>query len=185
MAYLRFLDSNELVRCMVTPVGEHIVTLSFPDTVMVNTSGFDLFLDAEGKIDIGGISYHSFQTVCRNDEVTGAYNGYQLSNDGSVYVEPVVTIPEPEPLYEPTEEELAEQERQQSISALTESIENKKQELAKTDYIIVKLYEYSLVGKECEEYDLDELHVQRQAIRDEINDLEQELSVLLTAEEQE
>jgi len=185
MAYLKFLDSDAYIPCMVTPVGEHIVTLAFPGDAEVNTNGFDLFLDAKGEIDIGGTSYHGFQTIYRNDEITEAYNGYQLSNDGSVYVEPVVVIPEPEPLYEPTAEELAEQERQQAISILTDTIWNKKQELADTDYIIVKLYEYSLVGKECEEYDLDMLHSQRQSIRDEINHLEQELSVLLTVEEQE
>lgn len=105
-----------------------------------------------------------------------------MSNDGSVYVEPVVIIPGSEPPYEPTEEELAERERQQQISALGEVIADKKQELAETDYIIVKLYEYSLVGKECEEYNLDEVHTQRQAIRDEINNLEQELATLNSEE---
>lgn len=185
MAYVKFLNSEELIPCMVLPEKEHVVTLSFPDTASVNTSGFDLFLDAAGEIDIGGTFYHGFQTIYRNNEVTEAYNGYQLSNDGSVYVEPVVVTPEPEPPYEPTEAELAESARQQSISVCTEAIKSKKQELAETDYVIVKLYEYSLVGKECAEYDLEELHAQRQAIRDEINDLEQELSALLTEEEQE
>lgn len=54
MAYLRFLDSEDLISCKVIPVGENIVSLVFPADIEVNTSGFDLFLDEKGKIDIGG-----------------------------------------------------------------------------------------------------------------------------------
>ena len=77
-----------------------------------------------------------------------------------------------------TKEELAEVERQSGISELQNQIQQKKDELAKTDYIPVKLYEYFLAGKECEEYDIDEIHAQRQKIRDEINSLELQLKKL-------
>ncbi len=104
MAYLKFLDSNSLIKCSVVPQGENVVSIKFSDAIVVDTSGFDLFLDKEGEVDIGGEHYRGFNTIYRNDEVTAEYNGYQLSNDGSVYVEP-----ELEPEYEPTLEEVMEQ----------------------------------------------------------------------------
>ena len=104
MAYLKFLDSKTLLKCTVVPAGDNIVTLKFPDSVTVDTSGFDLSLDAQGEHDIGGDSYHGFTTVYRNDEETAKYNGYQLSNDGSVYEDQ----PQPTPV-EPTLDELKAQ----------------------------------------------------------------------------
>lgn len=53
-----------------------------------------------------------------------------------------------------------------------ERIMELKQELNKTDYKIIKCSEYQLVGLELP-YDIVTLHAQRQAIRDEINKLEQ------------
>ena len=43
--------------------------------------------------------------------------------------------------------------------------------LAVEDYKIIKCYEYYLAGKP-EPYDIEELHTTRQAMRDEINELE-------------
>ena len=169
MAYLKFLKTKELLPCTVIPQGEHIVSLNFQNPQDVNLDGFNLYLDAAGTIDIGGKAYREYNTLYRSiDDLT-----YQLSNDGSVYV-----IPEEQPVHESTEEELAEAERQKNISELQVKIRQKKDELAQTDYIPVKLYEYSLAGKECEEYDINEVHVQRQAIRDEINLLESQLKKL-------
>lgn len=108
MAYVRFLGDEAAHRAIVIPnETENIVTLKFEEEKEVNTSGFDLFLDEECEVDIGGDSYHGYTTMYRNDEVTEEYNGYQLSNDGSVYVPPEPE-PEPEP-YVPTLEELKEQ----------------------------------------------------------------------------
>lgn len=103
MAYLKFLDSNNLIPCTVNPSG-NVVTLEFPGSVIVDKSGFRLYLDPEGEHDIGGEDYLGYTTIYRNDEVTAAYNGYQLSNDGSVWTPPEPT-PEPEPSPEPTLEE--------------------------------------------------------------------------------
>lgn len=50
-----------------------------------------------------------------------------------------------------------------------------KAELNSTDYKIIKCSECSLAGEELP-YDIAELHVQRQALRDEINELEEENS---------
>ena len=47
-------------------------------------------------------------------------------------------------------------------------------ELDSTDYKVIKCYEYSLVGKETP-YDIETLHAERQALRDEINVLQAEL----------
>lgn len=61
---------------------------------------------------------------------------------------------------EPSEEEI----KQRRIAEL-------KAELNSTDYKIIKCSECSLAGAELP-YDIVELHAQRQAIRDEINELE-------------
>ena len=108
MAYLKFLNSQHLIRAVVTPES-NVVTLRFYNDVIVNTSGFHLYLDENGEVDIGGESYLKYNTIYRNDEITAAYNGYQLSNDGSVYVPPEPE-PEPEPVppYIPTLEEIKE-----------------------------------------------------------------------------
>ena len=52
-----------------------------------------------------------------------------------------------------------------------QSADELKALLADTDYQIIKAYEYALVGLEVE-YDIEALHAERQAIRDEINALE-------------
>lgn len=109
MAYLRFADSNSLIPCAVSPSG-HVVTLKFEKNVVVDTSGFHLFLDKEGEVDIGGKSYLNFKTIYRNDEETEKYNGYQLSDDGSIYVPPKPPEPPVPPVPpEPTLEELQEE----------------------------------------------------------------------------
>lgn len=124
MAYLKFLNSKNLIKCTVKPDG-NIVTLKFPDTVVVNTSGFHLFLDEAGQVDIGGDSYIGFTTIYRNDEETAKYNGYQLSNDGSEYVEPPKPEPTPEPEpYVPTLEEVKEMKVQEMNRIQQETIQS-------------------------------------------------------------
>lgn len=54
-----------------------------------------------------------------------------------------------------------------------EQITARKEELAKTDYQIIKCSEYRLAGLEAP-YDIAALHAQRQALRDQINALEEE-----------
>lgn len=48
-----------------------------------------------------------------------------------------------------------------------------RKELEKTDYQVIKTSEYQLLGLE-DPYDTDALHAERQALRDEINELEKE-----------
>lgn len=90
MSYIKFKGKRETHQAKVTPQG-NIVTLSFSGNPAVSTSGFEVFLDAACELRIG--NYLSYTTIYRNDEVTETYNGYQLSNDGTVYVAPVQPIP--------------------------------------------------------------------------------------------
>lgn len=53
-----------------------------------------------------------------------------------------------------------------------QQIESLKKELAATDYKVIKCAECMLAG-EVIPYDADELHAERQGIRDKINELEQ------------
>lgn len=53
------------------------------------------------------------------------------------------------------------------------TVEQLKQQLADTDYRIIKCYEYELMGLPLP-YDIAELHASRQAIRDTIADMEGE-----------
>lgn len=85
MAYIQFLDSTAIIPCDVIPNGEHVVTLKFYDAVIVDTNGFELYLDKDKEYKIG--NYSTYTTIYRNDETTAKKNGYQLSNDGSVYEE--------------------------------------------------------------------------------------------------
>ena len=89
-----FLNSEKPVEGTVKVISSHVVELR---GVEQNLSGFHVLKNGApyGK-------YESFTTLYRTVD-----GGYQLSNDGSVYVEPEPT-PEPEP-YEPTLEELKEQ----------------------------------------------------------------------------
>ena len=107
MAYIKFKDSEKLIHCIVHPVGTNIITLQFQnaESIEVNTSGLDVFLDPEGKKNIGGDAYADFTTIFRNDDVTAEYNGYQLSNDGSVYTpEPIEPIEPVQPTIEQVQE---------------------------------------------------------------------------------
>ena len=54
-----------------------------------------------------------------------------------------------------------------------EQIAELKKQLSATDYKVIKCAECQLLGEEMP-YDVAELHAERQAIRDEINKLEQE-----------
>lgn len=89
--YIKFLNSNSPIECSVVLNG-NIVTLKFKNKVVVNTSGFRCYLDKDCEYDISGDSYVGFTTIYRDDEETAKYNGYQLSNDGSVWVKPLPKV---------------------------------------------------------------------------------------------
>ena len=120
MAYIRFLKGVGVYQASVIPDG-NIVTVKFTDEKKENTSGFDLFLDKKCTVDIGGDTYHEYTTMYRNDETTAGYNGYQLSNDGSVYVESE-PMPTPEPVPEP--EDTLDDLKERKIKDMEDSKQN-------------------------------------------------------------
>ena len=102
--------------------------------------------------------YVEYTTIYK--EIEG---GVQFSDDGSVYIEPEIPIL--------TDEELAVMEEARRILNIQNQIDELKAQLESTDYKIIKCSECDFVGKEMP-YDVQELHAERQAIRDEINMLE-------------
>lgn len=133
---------------------------------------FQQIADLSNK-DLSAIDiYTSGGIKCTKEPITGFNTIYKvdgntviLSNDGSVYTEPEPPIdPVPIEPHVPTESEIA----QQNILQL-------KAELEETDYMIIKCSEYQLSGLDMP-YDIARLHAERQALRDQINELELSLS---------
>lgn len=103
-----FLDMDSPVTGNVKKISDHVVQIT---GVEQNLSGFHLVI---GETEVFG-KYEDYTTLYRIIE-----NGFQLSNDGSVYVEPV-PVPEPEP-YEPTLEDLKQAKIQEVSSACKQTI---------------------------------------------------------------
>jgi len=100
MLNMKYKDSQETYTVNFKRISDKIIELcgDFP----VKRSGF--VLSRIGKED--GWDYSAYKTVYKEIE-----NGVQFSNDGSIYIPPE-PVPEPDlPNYEPTPEELAEQEQ--------------------------------------------------------------------------
>lgn len=74
-------------------------------------------------------------------------------------------------LWEAIEAERAEIAR---ISGINSNIAALKQEIESSDYQIIKCYEYALNNLPSP-YDITKLHEERQALRDQINELEESL----------
>ncbi len=92
--HVLFLDNTDTVEASVKKLGEHLIQISGAE---VNLSGFHLLNDAGSVFG----KYDGFKTLYKENE-----DSYILSNDGSVYVEPVE--PEPMPVPEPTLDEVKE-----------------------------------------------------------------------------
>ena len=170
MGYIKFKNKKTVTKVIVSEESPHVIRIT-GDDITVNTDGFRLYLDADCKYPLDNGEYEAYTTLFREGD-----GWYELSNDGSVYVEPVAPV-QPEP----TEEELAEQARQQ-ISQVTAQIAGLKNRIAASDYKIIKTYEYALLGEQTE-YDIEEVHAERQALRDQINTLEIQLADLTATAE--
>ena len=111
---------------MIKPISDNLIeVVGLPQT----TSGFTFYLDN----DVAVGHYENFTTVYLvKDETT-----IQYSNDGTIYVEPE-PIPIPEP-YVPTEEELAEIERQNKIAQIQSQISTIDAEFSTLDYVASKI----------------------------------------------
>lgn len=106
MYYIKFLNTEDLLIGNVKRVSEHVMEIHGSEP---NLSGFHLVKKINDSLQVFG-KYEDYTTLYRMVD-----DGFQLSNNGSVYVEPEPTIePEPEP-YEPTLEEL----KQQKISEVS------------------------------------------------------------------
>lgn len=127
MGYIKFKKKKTVTKVIVSEESPHVIRIT-GDNITINTDGFRLYLDADCKYPLDNGEYEAYTTLFREG------NGwYELSDDGSVYIEPVVPV-QPEP----TEEELAEQERQQQISQLTAQIDDLKSRIATSDYKVIK-----------------------------------------------
>lgn len=166
MGYIKFKNKKTVQLVVVSEESPHVIRIT-GDNLTVNTNGFRLYLDADCKYPLDNGEYAAYTTLFREGD-----GWYELSDDGSVYIEPVAPV-QPEP----TEEELAELARQQQISQLTAQIDGLKAQIAASDYKVIKTYEYSLLGEQAE-YDMETVHAERQALRDQINILETQLAEL-------
>lgn len=161
-------------------------------TVVLTTDENDVFVEVKPSVtfsaSVGGtLDGETVQTVDTYEELVIPT---PVANENYEFVEWSPSIPTEGAItksvsfiamfeYVPTEEEIAEQKRQQKISDLNEQISSLKAELSETDYIFVKCYEASLVGENVEEYDFELLHTERQELREQINALESELNNLI------
>ena len=168
MGYIKFKNKRTTQLVVVSIESPHVVRIT-ADNIEVNTNGFHLYLDPDCKHPLDQGEYEAYTTLYRAGE-----GWYELSDDGSVYTEPVAPV-QPEL----TEEELA---RQQQISQVTAQIDDLKARIAASDYKVIKTYEYTLLGEQTE-YDMEAVHAERQALRDQINVLETQLAELTAAAE--
>lgn len=172
MGYIKFKNKETTQLVVVSEESPHVIRIT-GDNLTVNTNGFRLYLDAECKYPLDNGEYAEYTTLFREGD-----GWYELSNDGSVYTEPEIAPVQPEL----TEEEKAELARQQQISQVIAQIDDLKARIAASDYKIIKTYEYTLLGEQTE-YDIEEVHAERQALRDQINTLETQLADLTATAE--
>lgn len=171
MQKIRFIESNlEYMVSLKMELGRIVCTFS-------SVNDAESAPLSEGFIEINehnGIVQGNFKDYkyVYKEELDGI-TFILTTNENDIYVEPV----EPEP-YVPTEEEIAEQERQRKIAEINSQISALKSQLSDEDYIFVKCYESSLVGETVDEYDFETLHNERQSIRKQINELETELETI-------
>ena len=169
MGFIKYKNKDTPQLAEASQKGPHVIRITGED-LEVNTSGFRIYLDAACNYSLDKGEYEKYTTMYREGD-----GWYELSDDGSVYVEPIAPV-QPEP----TEEELAELARQRQISQVNAQIADLKNRIAASDYKVIKTYEYTLMGEQTE-YDMETVHAERQALRDQINMLETQLADL-TAE---
>ena len=129
MGYIKFKNKETVQKVIVSEESPHVIRIT-GDNLVVNTDGFSLYLDEDCKYPLDNGEYEAYNTLFREGD-----GWYELSDDGSVYVEPVAPV-QPEP----TEEERAELARQQQISQLPAQIDGLKAQIAARDYKIIKTY---------------------------------------------
>ena len=104
MSKIYFLDNNELIYDVELTNKMGIMNMIFTKNMPGDdtlTSGFKIINEHNGIV-MG--DYSDYVTIYRKFD-----NAVELSNDGSVYIEPEIPKPVTPPPYVPTEEEIAEQ----------------------------------------------------------------------------
>lgn len=178
MGYILYKDkieepAQQVIVSVESPHVVRIAAMGDAEAPEINTSGFKLYLDPDCKYPLDQGEYEAYTTLYRKGD-----NWHELSDAGSVYTEPEVAPVQPEL----TEEEKAELARQRQISQLTAQIADLKARIAASDYKVIKTYEYALWGEQTG-YDMEAVHAERQALRDQINTLETQLAGLTAATE--
>ena len=179
MDKLCFLSKkNSYFYATITKENQNVVKIIFEekpnDDVLI--SGFEI-LNENNNFSMSGEYYYNYNTIYKVIDD----NTVLLSNDGSVYTIPSSTeIDESSNIIELTEEEKSAIEKQNQINELKNKIRMLKNELLESDYIVIKCQEYLLVGKEIpSEYDISSYNEKRDSIREQINELQLELEILL------
>lgn len=178
MGYILYKDkieepAQQVIVSVESPHVVRIAAMGDAEAPEINTSGFKLYLDPDCKYPLDQGEYEAYTTLYRKGD-----NWHELSDDGSVYTEPEVAPVQ----LELTEEEKAELARQRQLSQLTAQIADLKARIAASDYKVIKTYEYALLGEQTG-YDMEAVHAERQALRDQINTLETQLAGLTAATE--
>lgn len=175
MDKISFLFDDTVVNATVLKVSDTVIKIIFSETMpdeSVLLSGFNI-LNENNNRNMSGDYYHGYSTVYKSVDD----NTVLLSNDGSIYVEP--TSGAYNTTIELTDEEKAELERQNKIHNIQSEINALKSQLAESDYIVIKCQEYALAGKELpDEYDITKFSEERDAIRAQINALEERLNTI-------
>ena len=100
MGYIKAINSKEYIKATVMKTKENVVKVKAEKALPDMKNGFLFFLNVGDRKPAG--RYEDYVTVFREYDLTEK----EYSNDGSVYIPPV--IPEPEPVPEPTLEEVQE-----------------------------------------------------------------------------
>lgn len=159
-------------------------------TADIKLSGNVVSLTFDGNTPSDDVLISGFVSLNEyNDMVQGNFIDYktiynrsgatiELSNNGSIYVEPVieeVIVPEP------TAEELELQRKNNEIMSLESQITSAQSQLDSTDYYFIKTTEETLLNKERSYTDefLISISTQRDEYRSQINVLQSQLEALM------
>lgn len=85
MAYIKFNDRALPIEGSVEIISENLIRIISEDGPDI--SGFSLFLDENMEMPMSEVQYADFKTLYNKGE-----GWYELSNDGSVYVEPIPVV---------------------------------------------------------------------------------------------
>ena len=81
MGYIKFKNKETVQKVIVSEESPHVIRIT-GDNLVVNTDGFSLYLDEDCKYPLDNGEYEAYNTLFREGD-----GWYELSDDGSVYVE--------------------------------------------------------------------------------------------------